>query len=70
MVGAYITNIVPYVQNFVYTITMWITENTALEFEQKTPFQALGGGKKIFTGYTTKDMLFLSTILFLQPTIL
>lgn len=70
MVGAYITNIVPYVQNFVYTITMWITENTALEFEQKHLFKLWGEGKKIFTGYTTKDMLFLSTILFLQPTIL
>ena len=70
MVGVNITNMVPYFQNFLYTITMWITENTALEFEQKTPFQALGGGKKIFTGYTTKDMLFLSTIVFLEPTIL
>lgn len=70
MVGVNIRNMVPYFQKFVYTITMWNTENTALEFEQKTPFQALGGGKKIFSGYTTKDMLFLSTILFLQPTIL
>lgn len=47
MVGVNTTNMVPYFQNFVYTTTMWITENTAYEFEQKTPLQALGGGKKI-----------------------
>jgi hypothetical protein len=35
---------------------MWITENTALQFEQKTPFQALGGSKQKLAGYTTKDM--------------
>lgn len=52
---ANITNMVPHFQRSIQTITMQITEYTALEFEQKY-FTSSGGGK-IFIGYICKDMI-------------